>query len=106
MARKRGAAPPPALSRETREQLRSLIAAIPAEGDEADPAFLRLLDVWERADVPYGARPLVPAHRCFGGEWVTGGVPGVLAAIKAHCGEITQDERNRTCLFSQYQPPH
>ena len=68
---------------EQRLDLRALLAEVDPCGREGDPAFLWLLHYWEACRVPWDAFPPVPAYHAKG-EWLTGGVGPVLAAICKH----------------------
>lgn len=69
-------------------ELRRLIAQVPPDAAEDDPAFIRLCERWREIKIatglPWDFRPSVPAYRARGRAghvWITGGVGAVLAAL-------------------------
>ena len=66
------------------EQLESLLADVKPVGAVDAPPSLALLEFWQSLKVPWDATPTVPCYRCKSGEWLTGGVVAVVAALQRH----------------------
>jgi len=87
------------LSEGDRARLLAILADIPPDATETDPAFLRLLEAWEAAAVPWNALLTVPCYHARDGSWLTGGVPAVVDAIRVHVGEPSPADRTRPATF-------
>ncbi len=76
----------PVLSPEQGERLSALLAAVPADADDHDPALLVLLEAWDEARVPYSPQRVLQAYRCRNGSWLVGDVQQVLSVIRRVVG--------------------